>query len=246
MKPATMCINPALVADGFLYNGFLHDERARGRRQPIAFAPPDAEHMISNPRIGLSLLGLVMCILALEWFAPLPAAPMPAAEAHALAITQFTPARRRRGTLGHYVASISARPLFAPDRRPVPQQHSGRTGMSQGLPRLAGIVIAASRRRAIFEDDGKAIVRGAGGDLDGYRIVAINALGVTLRGPAGQHTVSVSFDENRTVPPPFIYRMAPSRPSILDQLNTQAPPSFPVPRPPDLRSMLARQRQAQQ
>jgi hypothetical protein len=189
--------------------------------------------MISNPRIGLPLAGLLIAILSFEWRTPLPAATAAVLrEARAGgAIAAGTPARQR-ATLGRYVSAISARPLFAPDRRPKPQPRTDRAFMSPSLPRLAGIVIAASQLRAIFEADGKPIVRSAGGDLDGYRIVAIEARIVTVRGPFGEQTADVSFDENRAVPQPFVYRMARSRPSILDQLNTGRRHHFPCRAPP--------------
>jgi general secretion pathway protein N len=200
--------------------------------------------MMAKPAIMLPLMALLTATSAFEWLTPAASVQPPPSQAPAQARLAAPVAPARHSS--QYLSTILARPLFAQDRRPQLQHHIGEAAASQGLPRLAGIVIAAFRRRAIFEDDGEPIVRTAGGQVVGYTIVAIDFRRVLVRGPSGEQTIDVAFDEGRTVPRPFIYHMAPPQSGVPDRLNAQPPPSNPLPRPPNLQALIARQRQGQQ
>lgn len=87
---------------------------------------------------------------------------------------------------------IISRPLFSPDRRPI--EISGRS--LRGLPRLAGIVVAGSRRIAIFAapSGGHPIVVEAGSRVGAYDVRDVADTGVTVVGPEGTTVVRPVFD----------------------------------------------------
>lgn len=82
------------------------------------------------------------------------------------------------------------RPLFRPDRRPAPASTRGTAAAGEPpgatLARLAGIVVTASMRRAIFAgQDGKPVIAAEGERFGALRVVGISADRVTVSGPAG-------------------------------------------------------------
>jgi hypothetical protein len=78
-------------------------------------------------------------------------------------------------------ATLLARPLFAPDRRPVPVAASP-VPHEMALPRLSGIVLSPGLHLAIFEGDHTtpAIVVADGGVINGWTVATIAADSVTL------------------------------------------------------------------
>lgn len=96
---------------------------------------------------------------------------------------------------GEWVATILARPLFSPDRRP-PAQAAVEAGpsMPAGLPRLTGIMIGPFGRSAIFANDGgKPIVVAEGGQIGAWTIRAIKVGEVQVVGPEGARSLRPSF-----------------------------------------------------
>jgi hypothetical protein len=98
------------------------------------------------------------------------------------------------------VATILARPLFSPDRRPFAAPQSA--GVDFKDKRFAGIVIAPDRRLAIFAVAGaKPVVASEGEIVDGWRIESITADEVALVSAQGSRTlrpVPAPASEGRT------------------------------------------------
>jgi hypothetical protein len=84
-------------------------------------------------------------------------------------------------------ATLLARPLFASDRRPVPEA-ARPVAHETALPRLSGIVLSPSLHLAIFEGDHatRAIVVADGGVINGWTVATIAAGAVTLAREGGQ------------------------------------------------------------
>jgi hypothetical protein len=97
-----------------------------------------------------------------------------------------------------WVATVLARPLFSPDRRPssvaAPVAAAGPTG----LPRLTGTLIGPSERSAIFAAAGhNPVVVHEGAEIDGYTVTSIEAGQVRLRGPEGAPVLHPTFQSGR-------------------------------------------------
>ncbi len=92
--------------------------------------------------------------------------------------------------------TVLARPLFFPDRRPADVMAS--TAATSTLPRVTGILLDGPRRRIIFAGvgGGRSRVVAEGGEIDGFRLTAIEAGQATLTGRDGSHVVRPRFDQN--------------------------------------------------
>jgi hypothetical protein len=79
------------------------------------------------------------------------------------------PADAAAEQLRRWLAASLARPLFAPDRRPIAAQARA-TSDAVALPRLSGIMITPTGSRAIFGGvgGGKPVVVAEGGSVGGY------------------------------------------------------------------------------
>jgi general secretion pathway protein N len=95
------------------------------------------------------------------------------------------------------VATILARPLFNPNRRPVETASGG----EPGLTRLTGVMMSAAGKTAIFAGaaNGKPLVVGEGARVGRYLVGSIESDAVTVIGPGGQRVLHPVFDPN---PPP--------------------------------------------
>jgi hypothetical protein len=119
-----------------------------------------------------------------------PAAPVASAEA------QLRPGVDRTAV---WVATILARPLFSPDRRPpteaAPMPAAVASPEDDTPPRLTGVLVSAQGRTAIFADPagGKPIVLEEGGRLGRFTVQTIEAGQVTLAGPAGVAVLRPAF-----------------------------------------------------
>jgi hypothetical protein len=101
-----------------------------------------------------------------------------------------------------WVATILARPLFSPDRRP-PSEGSAAAGnpIPDDLPRLAGVIVGPFDRSAIFAiDGGKPVVLREGGRLNAWTVRLIRAGEVEVEGPGGTRTVHPSFQSSSEAP----------------------------------------------
>ncbi len=93
--------------------------------------------------------------------------------------------------------------MFSPSRRP-PQGNTAKAAEDGGLAdlRLAGIVIEAGRRFAIFAPEGaKALTVTEGETVSGWRVESISPREVALSGPDGTKTLQPKFDPNLAPPP---------------------------------------------
>ncbi len=98
-----------------------------------------------------------------------------------------------------YAAAMLARPLFAADRRP--EAGNATPGPLASLrpepPRLAGILLTATGRSAIFAAaaGGHGTVVKEGGSVGPWRVDAIHAGDVLLTGPEGLRTVRPAYSD---------------------------------------------------
>ena len=110
------------------------------------------------------------------------------------------------------VAAILRRPLFRPNRRPasaaVLEAAAGDPPPGEALPRLAGIVVTGSARRAIFAgEDGKAVVATESGRLGALRVVRIAADRVTVAGPSGTFVLRPRWQAASSPAPEMVPKM---------------------------------------
>ena len=182
-------------------------------------------------RAWLGCLGLLLAVLIWEFLPTEPHAVRQAAVSAKLAVQ--TPARTR-GPVPDYAAIVLARPLFSIHRRPAVEAARAVSGRAAGLPRLSGIVVAASYRRAIFDGDGKPLEGGVGDHVGPYAILSITPRQVTVTGPAGFQTLTLRFGPNQAAPPP-------AGPSILDRLRSQQFRPAPLPSSMALNRLLQQQ-----
>jgi len=128
--------------------------------------------------------GVLAVLLVLEW---LPAAPPPPVKP--LVTPHVATANNGEADArdaGEWADTILARPLFVPGRKPPRTTPGQRAAALSGLPRLSGIMITGSGRRAIFApDSGKPLVLSEGASLDDSTIKAIHADRVIISGPKG-------------------------------------------------------------
>jgi hypothetical protein len=89
------------------------------------------------------------------------------------------------------LATILARPLFQPDRRPAPE-----AAASPKLGRLAGIIVSGTEKRLIFagSSGGGPIVVKEGDHLDADVVQSISDEHAALSGPNGVKIITPSFD----------------------------------------------------
>lgn len=98
---------------------------------------------------------------------------------------------------GEWVATILERPLFASGRRPsAPAQAAAAEAAPLGLPRLAGTLISAAGKSAIFaaSPGTRPLVLGEGERIGRWTVQSIEAGQVTIAGPDGKLTMRPSFD----------------------------------------------------
>lgn len=137
-----------------------------------------------------------------------------------------------------WTAQSLARPLFSPDRRPVPE--AAGAGLL-GPPRLSGIMITPAGRSAIFVAGGRQLVLQLGGAIGAYTVQSIDEQQVLMSGPAGPLLLRPSFSPEGTVTgaraaggtaAAFNAEVAPSGLDILRNAARQAPADGGVaPRP---------------
>ncbi|MCX7383321.1 MAG: hypothetical protein NT133_18335 [Alphaproteobacteria bacterium] len=121
------------------------------------------------------------------------------------------------------VAGINARPLFNPSRRPLALGTPAVADISEPPaalpPRLAGIVVSATSKTAIFvrAEDGRSLTLGEGGRIGDDTVLRIEPGAVTLEGPAGRRVLRTMID---TATPPPAASAEPPAPAV-------ATPSIP-------------------
>lgn len=141
--------------------------------------------MALRSEAGCFLVALTLAAL-IRWELTSPAPAVPAASAGP-AVPSRAPllgATVQEERSAAMVSSILRRPLFRADRRPAP---AAVPDAPPPLPRLSGIVVTASARRAIFADarDGKPAVVAEGESFGPLRVARIGAQEVVMVGPDG-------------------------------------------------------------
>jgi hypothetical protein len=102
-----------------------------------------------------------------------------------------------------WVATVLARPLFSPDRRPEAGTAAVAGADLAGLPRLTGILVGPFGRSAIFAGQGhKPIVVAEGGRIAAYQVTVIEPTQVRLVGPHGTQVMQPSFDQSAAAQAP--------------------------------------------
>ena len=91
------------------------------------------------------------------------------------------------------LARSLARPLFNPDRRPTPESVGAGGAPAPETPRLAGILVTANGRHAIFASGDRSIVVGEGESIGGFRVIGISGEQVSVEGPQGLRILRPSF-----------------------------------------------------
>lgn len=182
---------------------------------------------------GLGLISVALLgVIAMEAFR----APAPAATAAAPIQASRLP-DAAVDDAASFVPIIQARPLFALDRRP--KAGPAPVGaQSDDLPRLAGILIDHTQRRAIFQPpgDGKPATLVEGDQIAGWQIQKIAADGVTLTGPKGTQTLQPKADPSLTpastvdpMAPGAVPRPPPNNPRQFLPGGMQLPAGVPNP-----------------
>lgn len=191
----------------------------------------------SKGLLGPAALGLLAAMLAAAIWLELhpqiresgPMTPRPAAGLPSV------PARHSAAPgpdqVARWAATILARPLFSPGRRPPAAAAAAPSIAAPTLPRVAGIVVTPAGRRAIFAEKGtKPLVLGEGGQISGFTVQSIQAGQVTVRGPEGVRVLSPTFDPDAAPP-----ASAPGAPPAPPGLSIPGLPGFQLqPRPAGL------------
>lgn len=166
-------------------------------------------------RAAWLLLSLATVLLGAFAFDTGDGAPPPPTSA-STAATALPPHPAQAPEDGSRVAVIMARPLFSPTRRPAladttTPQAGPSAPAATAPPRLAGIIVSATSRAAIFVrgDDGGSLVLSEGGHIGEETVLRIEPGVVTLEGPGGRRAVRTSID---TALPPVQPPAPPSPP----------------------------------
>jgi hypothetical protein len=154
---------------------------------------------------GILLASAAGLTAALAWevgaFAPADRAAVSRPRNSVAAPTAAAPADHA----GDWVATILARPLLSPDRRPPSLASEAPRGdrLPDGLPRLSGVLVGPFGRNAVFAVEGaKPVVVSEGGRINGWTVRLIEAGEVQVVGPGGAKTVRPSFEATPAAPSP--------------------------------------------
>ena len=155
-----------------------------------------------HPAVALLLLlGLLLIgIIGLELRRAPSGVAAPRAAATAIAPRETPPAEPTEAQVSRAVATVLARPLFAPTRRPpaeAPPAPAQAAPPPKPPPRLAGIVISSVSRAAIFAPDSgdKPVVVQRGGRIGDFVVRSIAPDAVLVDGPQGSTVLHVTHAE---------------------------------------------------
>jgi hypothetical protein len=186
-------------------------------------------------RLPLILLLGIAVLLSAILVAEMLAEPPPEGEIASASPSRLAPpppATRPPPAAGvdQIIATILARPLFNPSRRPSASAETPVTDNSFDDTRLAGIVTEAGRRFAVFAPMGaKALVVKEGDTVNGWHVDSISPNEVALTGPGGTTTLQPKNDPHLVPPaPPF---PSPSRVSVPAPGNPAIPQRPYIPGP---------------
>lgn len=141
---------------------------------------------------------------------------------------------------GAWVATILARPLFSPTRRPAAPSAEPAKPIAE-MPRLAGVLVSEAGSEAIFARPGqKPTVVRTGDRIGSYSVASISAGEVVLSGPAGAMTLHPAFASAAEQPP-----AAPPAPSSVGKpvrpVRAPAPAQPGIPSLAEVQDMIAKQ-----
>ena len=127
---------------------------------------------------------------------------------------------------------VLARPLFTPGRQAAPPAPVAGQAGAEGLRwRLAGILVTSSRREAFFVLGEQRLIAGEGADIEGWKIMSVQAEGVTLaRGGMSRTIWPVSAGAGTPAP---ALRPPPNPGLPTPGLPNAAPPPLLVPAGPE-------------
>jgi hypothetical protein len=160
-------------------------------------------------RGALALLGAVGAALAIMLLLEILHAPADGSMAMTVAATPapHAPASSPKpppDRTAQWVTTLLSRPLFNPDRKPEAAPSAAGTASAAGEPpRLAGIVLSADLRAAIFQPAGKdekPVVLGEGEAVAGWTVRRIADGAVDVDGIHGARTLSPKFDPTAPAP----------------------------------------------
>jgi general secretion pathway protein N len=148
-------------------------------------ARPDANHLLAAAAILIGGAALY------PWLAPIPVAPIPAVT---VAGGALDPARTMVKPVAlpplDSFASVLARPLFSPSRRP-PANAKVASSALVGRYVLLGLVSVGDKRHALVADGERRIELAEGAAIDGWTVSRIEQDRVTLTSPAGRATLTL-------------------------------------------------------
>ena len=146
---------------------------------------------IASIALLLAIIGLATTLAwELDAFAPPPAAPGSARPATVIA----GPGNARPDHTAQWVATILARPLFSPTRRPAAVKTVADDTTPAGLPRLSGVLVGPFGRSAIFAGaNGKPLVVNEGGHVNAWVVRSIDADAVKVAGSGGVRLLHPKF-----------------------------------------------------
>ena len=179
---------------------FDTDRFEPGRFEPGRFEPVALNRSLASGLGGLAVL--LAGVLVYEYLTLLPAPETSGAVLRQSPTVQPANVASRAEGWQEWVPSLLGRPVFSATRRPRSAPAAvGKAAL--GLPRLSGVLVAGSQRRAIFAapTGGKAIVVAEGGRVGDYAVQSIAAGSVTLLGPGGPVVLRPTFDPSATARP---------------------------------------------
>lgn len=152
----------------------------------------------------------LLCLLGAEWWwlgTDAPLASVSPMRAKTLLPLHQSSAVRQAADLDKMVATILARPLFSPSRRPAAAALDASAVQGRAsLPKLSGIIHAPDLRRAIFQSPGseKPVVTdvGEGQAINDWTVQDIGPESVTLIRDGQTVLLTPTFGTITTQPPP--------------------------------------------
>jgi general secretion pathway protein N len=140
-----------------------------------------------------------------------------------------TPGGGGPGRTAEWAATVLARPLFNPDRRPLAPGSAAAPAASTALPRLTGTLVTSAGRSAIFASSPAPLVVQEGGRVGGYTVMRIEPGQVLVTGPGGARTVNPGFDPNRPAAPVAARPPLPAAGALAGSVAGQGPPGLGTP-----------------
>jgi hypothetical protein len=135
----------------------------------------------------------LVLVLIVEWLPASEPAPLPPARLPHLAPADQTADSK---DTSDWADAILQRPLFTVTRKPPKSERGPHTSGGSGLPRLSGVIIMPTGRRAIFmPDGGKPVTVAEGASLDDCTVRQIRPDRVGLACPKGETVLLLTYDK---------------------------------------------------